>query len=134
MAVHRPSISQLNPNAVLSEKDIIIREGNPSLKSYNSHVFKSSLKLLNSFILSATYNRADKAISAYLYTKEDEALYQTYTNNASFQEVSACAGYYKYLFNKLNINFSASYAYYETIYQSPRAPVIGSYYPLWPLC
>ncbi len=114
MSVHRPSISQLNPNAVLSEKDIIIREGNPTLKSYNSRVFKSSLKLLNCFILSATYNRANKAISAYLYTKEDETLYQTYTNNASFQEFSAGAGYYKYLFNKLNINFSASYAYSES--------------------
>lgn len=114
MAVHRPSISQLDPNAVLSEKDIIIREGNPSLKSYNSHVFKSSLKLLNSINLSATYNRANKAISAYLYTKDDETIYQTYTNNASFQEISAGAGYYKYLFNKLNLNLSVSYAYSES--------------------
>lgn len=115
MGAARPSISQLNPNAVLSEKDIIVRVGNPDLKSYNSHNFSASLRLFNSYSISANYRMADDAITAYLYTDEDGTIYQTYTNNASSQSASVGMGIYKNLFNnRLNLNLDASYSYSES--------------------
>ena len=114
MAVHRPSISQLNPNAVFSEKDIIVRIGNPNLKSYYGNNFSLALKLLNSYSLSANYRRANDAITSYIYTDEKGTLYQTYTNNARSQAVSAGFNFNKTLFKKLDLNISATYAYSES--------------------
>ena len=115
MGVGRPSISQLNPDAVLSDRDIIVRIGNPDLKSYYAHNFSMSLKLLNSYNLSINYKRANDAITSYLYSDEEGTIYQTYTNNASSQDASVSLGVYKNLFNnKLNLNLTGTYSYSES--------------------
>ena len=114
MSVGRPSISSLNPNAVLSEQDIIVRVGNPDLESYYNHRFSLSLKLFNSFSLSAGYSRANDAITTYMYSDDKGTIYQTYTNDANSQGASVNFNVSKYLFNRLNLDLSASYKYSES--------------------
>lgn len=114
MSVHRPSISQINPDAVLSEKDIIVRVGNPNLESYYGHRFNISLKLLNSYTLSGSYSMANDAITSYMYTDNSGTIYQTYTNNASNQSASLGLSVNKNITKAINLNLSATYSYSET--------------------
>ena len=114
MSVGRPSISSLNPNAVLSEQDIIVRVGNPDLESYYNHRFSLSLKLFNSFSLSAGYSRANDAITTYMYSDDKGTIYQTYINDANSQGASVNFNVSKYMFNRLNLDLSASYKYSES--------------------
>ncbi len=115
MSVGRPSISQLNPDAVLSENDIVVRIGNPNLKSYYNHNFNISLRLLNISNISINYIRANDAITSYLYSDDKGTIYQKYTNNASNQGASVSIGVYKNLLNnKLDLNLTGTYSYSES--------------------
>ena len=114
MGVGRPSISSLNPNAVLSDQDIIVRVGNPNLESYYIHNFSTSLKLFNSYTLSADYDIANDAITSYLETDDKGTIYQKYTNDANSKSVTIQMTANKYLFNRLNLDFMVAYAYSES--------------------
>lgn len=114
IGVIRPSIAALNPNAVLSEQDIIVRVGNPDLESYYSHNFIMSLKLFNDYSISAGYGRANNAITAYMYSDDKGTIYQTYTNDANSQDASFDIYVHKYLFNKLDLSLNATYYYSES--------------------
>ena len=114
MGVGRPSISSLNPNAVLSDQDIIVRVGNPNLESYYIHNFSTSLKLFNSYTLSADYDIANDAITSYLETDDKGTIYQKYTNDANSKSVEIRLTANKYLFNRLNLDLMVAYAYSES--------------------
>lgn len=114
MGVLRPSIASLNPNAVLSDKDIIVRVGNPDLKSYYRHNFSTSLDLFNDYRLSVDYGMANDAITSYMETDEKGTIYQKYTNNADSRDVSVSISVNKYLFNRLNLDLKVNYMYSES--------------------
>ena len=114
MGVGRPSISSLNPNAVLSDQDIIVRVGNPNLESYYIHNFSTSLKLFNSYTLSAGYDIANDAITSYFETDDKGTIYQKYTNDATSKNVAIQLTANKYLFNRLNLDFMVAYTYSES--------------------
>ncbi len=114
MRVVRPTISQLNPDAVLSQHDIFVSVGNPNLESYYSNSYGLKLTLFNSYKLSVDYNRADDAITSYLYSDDKGTIYQSYTNNGSNRGVFASFHASKYLFNKLNIDFDIAYSFTES--------------------
>lgn len=113
MNVKRPTISQLNPDYYLSEKDIYVRVGNPDLSSYLTNSCNLSLRLFNDFSLLASYSRADDAITSYMYSDEEGTIYQTYTNDAKSQGVSVFFSYNKYLFKMLSVDLSTSYMFSE---------------------
>ena len=114
MGVGRPSIASLNPNAVLSDKDIIVRVGNPDLKSYYSHNFSTTLDLFNNYRLSVGYGMANDAITSYMETDEKGTIYQKYTNNADSRDLTVTISVNKYLFNRLNLDLRADYVYSES--------------------
>ena len=114
MGVGRPSISSLNPNAVLSDQDIIVRVGNPNLESYYIHNFSTSLKLFNNYTLSAGYDIANDAITSYFETDDKGTIYQKYTNDATSKNVAIQLTANKNLFNRLNLDFMVAYAYSES--------------------
>ena len=114
MGVLRPSIASLNPNAVLSDKDIIVRVGNPDLKSYYRHKFSTTLDLFNNYRLSVDYGMANDAITSYMETDEKGTIYQKYTNNADSRDVSVSISVNKYLFNRLNLDLKVNYMYSES--------------------
>lgn len=114
MGVLRPSIASLNPNAVLSDKDIIVRVGNPDLKSYYRHNFSTTLDLFNNYRLSVDYGMANDAITSYMETDEKGTIYQKYTNNADSRDVSVSISVNKYLFNRLNLDLKVNYMYSES--------------------
>lgn len=114
MSVGRPSISSLNPNAVLSDQDIIVRVGNPNLESYYIHNFSTSLKLFNNYTLSAGYDIANDAITSYFETDDKGTIYQKYTNDATSKNVAIQLTANKNLFNRLNLDFMVAYAYSES--------------------
>ena len=113
MAVHRPSISQINPNAVFSDREIYIMVGNPDLDSYTSNNFSLSMNMFNKFMLSANYSRADKAISSLIYPDDKGKLYQTFVNNAKKQNVTLVFNTNLYLWNRLSVNANFTYLYSE---------------------
>ena len=114
MGVGRPSIASLNPTAVLSDKDIIVRVGNPDLKSYYSHNFSTTLDLFNNYRLSVGYGMANDAITSYMETDEKGTIYQKYTNNADSRDLTVTISVNKYLFNRLNLDLRADYVYSES--------------------
>ena len=114
MGVGRPSIASLNPNAVLSDKDIIVRVGNPDLKSYYSHNFSTTLDLFNNYRLSVGYGMANDAITSKKETDEKGTIYQKYTNNADSRDLTVTISVNKYLFNRLNLDLRADYVYSES--------------------
>ena len=114
MGIGRPSIASLNPNAVLSDKDIIVRVGNPDLKSYYNHNFSTYLDLFNNYRLSVGYGVANDAITSYMETDEKGTIYQKYTNNANSRDLIVTISVNKYLFNRLNLDLRADYVYSES--------------------
>lgn len=113
MDVIRPTISSLNPDAVLSDNDIFVRIGNPDLKSYYRNNYELVLTMFNRYRLSAGYYKADNAITPYMYTDNEGTIYQSYMNNATDLGANVSFNTNLYLFNRLSMNFNAAYYFSE---------------------
>lgn len=114
MKVVRPTISQINPDAVLSQQDIFVTVGNPELKSYYLNSCDLRLTLFNSYKLTVGYSRAADAITSYLYSDDKGTIYQSYTNDGTKQSAFVSFHVSKFLFRRLNVDFDIAYGFTES--------------------